>query len=85
MVLQRLYYVYFWLGRFPEMLALTESLRAHYPGSSFVLGLHAFALEEADRMAVGFLAQSPTGGGCSVTFDQIRYTSRRLENLRDGT
>jgi tetratricopeptide (TPR) repeat protein len=50
MVLQRLYYVYFWLGRFPEMLALTESLRAHYPGSSFVLGLHAFALEEADRL-----------------------------------
>src|SRR5206468_3693392 len=50
MVFQRLYYVYFWLGRFPEMLALTDSLRGHYPGSSFVLGLHAFALEEADRL-----------------------------------
>src|ERR671923_2465040 len=50
MVLQRLYYVYFWLGKFPEMLALTESLRHHYPGSSFVLGLHAFALEETDRL-----------------------------------
>jgi tetratricopeptide (TPR) repeat protein len=48
-ILQRLYYVLFWLGRFPEMLALTESLRGHYPGSSFVLGMHAFALEEADR------------------------------------
>jgi len=49
MVFQRLYYVYFWLGKFPEMLALTESLRDRYPGSSFVLGLHAFALEEAGR------------------------------------
>ena len=49
MVFQRLYYVYFWQGRFPEMLALTESLLPHYPGDSFVLGTHAFALEEADR------------------------------------
>jgi hypothetical protein len=30
---------------------MTESLRGHYPGSSFVLGMHAFALEEADRCA----------------------------------
>lgn len=44
-----------------------------------------FALDEADQMAVGFLAQSPTGDGCSATFDQIRYTSRRLEDLRGGT
>jgi tetratricopeptide (TPR) repeat protein len=51
MVFQRLYYVYFWLGRFPDMLELTEALRGHYPGSSFVLGLHAFALEEAGRCA----------------------------------
>jgi tetratricopeptide (TPR) repeat protein len=49
MVLQRLYYVLFWLGRFPEMLQVTDALHAHYPGSSFVLGMHAFALEEADR------------------------------------
>ena len=51
MVFQRLYYVYFWLGRFPQMLELTESLLPHYQGDSFVLGTHAFALEEADRCA----------------------------------
>src|SRR5439155_11018646 len=51
MVFQRLYYVYFCLGRFPQMLELTESLLPHYPGDSFVLGTHAFALEEADRCA----------------------------------
>jgi tetratricopeptide (TPR) repeat protein len=51
MVLQRFYYVLFWLGRFPDMLQVTDAIRAHYPGSSFVLGMHAFALEEADRCA----------------------------------
>ncbi|HEU4371549.1 MAG TPA: hypothetical protein VFV05_25275 [Methylomirabilota bacterium] len=51
MVLQRLYYVFFWQGRFPEMLEATTALLPHYPGESFALGLHAFALEEADRCA----------------------------------
>ncbi len=49
LVLQRLYFVWFWQGRFPEMLDLTNSLARHYPGDSFVLGLHAFALEQAGR------------------------------------
>ncbi len=49
MVFQRLYYVYFWQGRFPEMLELTSAMVPHYPGESFALGMHAFALEEADR------------------------------------
>jgi tetratricopeptide (TPR) repeat protein len=49
MVLQRLYYVYFWQGRFPEMLEATTALVGHYPGDSFALGLHAFALEEGGR------------------------------------
>ncbi|HEU5196325.1 MAG TPA: hypothetical protein VFW70_16410 [Methylomirabilota bacterium] len=49
MVFQRLYYIYFWQGRFPEMLELTQRLLPQYPGDSFALGTHAFALEEADR------------------------------------
>jgi hypothetical protein len=48
-VAQRLYYIWFWQGRFPEMLALTRTLAPHHAGDSFVLGLHAFALEEAGR------------------------------------
>src|SRR5262245_12870444 len=48
-VLQRLYFVWFWQGRFPEMLQLTGRLLPLYGGDSFVLGLHAFALEQADR------------------------------------
>lgn len=35
--------------------------------------------------AVGFEAQSPTGDGCHVTFDDIRFTGERLRDLRDGT
>jgi tetratricopeptide (TPR) repeat protein len=49
-VVQRLYFVWFWQGRFPEMLGLTGNLVRHYPGNSFMLGLHAFALEEAHRL-----------------------------------
>jgi uncharacterized protein len=34
---------------------------------------------------VGFEAQSPTGDGCTVTFDDIRFVAQRLGNLRDGS
>ncbi len=48
-VAQRLYFIWFWQGRFPEMLALTSGLVRWSPGESYLLGLHAFALEQADR------------------------------------
>ena len=35
--------------------------------------------------AIGFEAQSPTGDGCLVTFDDIRFTRERLGDLRDGS
>ena len=34
---------------------------------------------------IGFEAQSPTGDGCTVTFDRIRFTPERLPDLRDGS
>ena len=48
-VFQRLYFILFWRGAFPDMLALTEALLPENRDGSFMLGLHAFALEEADR------------------------------------
>src|SRR3989449_3954281 len=48
-VFQRLYFVWFWQGKFTEMLDLSSVLTRYYPGSSFMLGLHAFALEQAGR------------------------------------
>jgi hypothetical protein len=35
--------------------------------------------------AIGFEAQSPTGDGCTVTFDDICFTRQRLVDLRDGS
>jgi len=34
---------------------------------------------------IGFEVQSPTGDGCTVTFDDIHFTRRRLDDLRDGS
>jgi hypothetical protein len=49
LVFQRLYFVWFWQGKFPEMLALADTLTRHHAGNGFMLGLHAFALEQAGR------------------------------------
>jgi tetratricopeptide (TPR) repeat protein len=48
-IIQRLYYVFFWLGKFPEMLEATTGFVRHLPESSYMLGMHAFALEQAGR------------------------------------
>ena len=45
-----------------------------------------FAIHDASAPAsVGFEAQSPTGDGCVVTFDDVRFTRERLRELRDGS
>jgi hypothetical protein len=49
LVFQRLYFVWFWQGKFPEMLALADVSARYHPGSSYMLGLHAFVLEQAGR------------------------------------
>jgi hypothetical protein len=44
-----------------------------------------FTLADDVEPAVGFEAQSPTGEGCEVTFDDIRFAAGRLRELRDGS
>jgi regulation of enolase protein 1 (concanavalin A-like superfamily) len=45
-----------------------------------------FTIDAAAAPAtIGFEAQSPTGDGCVVTFDDIRFTTDRLGDLRDGS
>jgi hypothetical protein len=44
-----------------------------------------FTLGASGEVSVGFEAQSPTGPGCEVTFDQITYRPERLADLRDGS
>ena len=43
-----------------------------------------FALAVPAPVSVGFEAQSPTGDGCTVEFDQIRFVAGRLADLRSG-
>ncbi len=49
MLMQRLYFIYFWQGRSAEMLELTSSVVAALGDQSYMLGYHAFALEENRR------------------------------------
>jgi regulation of enolase protein 1 (concanavalin A-like superfamily) len=44
-----------------------------------------FALYATDAPSYGFFAQSPTGPGCSATFDLVTFESKRLAQLRDGS
>ena len=41
--------------------------------------------DETSRDRIGFEGQSPTGDGCGVTFDEIRFLPERLADLRDGS
>jgi hypothetical protein len=43
-----------------------------------------FTLGPVSDSKIGFLAQAPTGAGCTVTFGQIRYASCLLEDIRSG-
>jgi len=47
--------------------------------------LRYFTLGEASGARVGFLAQSPTGTGCTAIFDSIAYSPTVPTDLRDGT
>jgi uncharacterized protein len=47
--------------------------------------LRYFTLGEASGARVGFLAQSPTGSGCTAVFDDIGYQPGAPADLRDGS
>ncbi len=43
------------------------------------------AFPAPDGLTAGFLAQSPTGAGCAVTFDGLHFVAETLADLRDGS
>lgn len=59
------------------------AFHASTDGSGWSFVRH-FALEAGSEPSVGFAAQSPTGEGCAVTFEQIAYEATRLGDLRSG-
>jgi len=64
-------------------LGAAHAFHASTDGATWRFVRH-FSLEPADDLAVGFLAQSPTGSGCAVQFDRIVYRPERLADLRSG-
>jgi len=73
----------------PLWLRITRSGRAWaFHGSengNFWRLLRYFTLGEASGARVGFLAQSPTGQGCTAVFDNIAYKPGAPADLRDGS
>jgi uncharacterized protein len=43
-----------------------------------------FKLEDGASAQMGFLAQSPTGNGCTASFAAIRFEGRLLADIRSG-
>ncbi|KYF65931.1 hypothetical protein BE15_29905 [Sorangium cellulosum] len=59
------------------------AFHASTDGSTWQL-VRSFSLGIARDLSVGFSAQSPAGDGCTAVFDDIRFTPRRLGDLRSG-
>jgi len=65
-------------------IGATCALHASSDGARWDLVRH-FALDAPNGVAAGLLAQSPTGEGCTATFDEVRFEVRTLADLRDGS
>jgi tetratricopeptide (TPR) repeat protein len=85
-LLQRLYFVYFWQGRSADMLDLTRSVAHAFDGDSYMLGLHAFALEEnrhydeALTLAERAMASNPRDAWAVHAMAHVHY--ERGDNAR---
>ena len=71
--------VYLRVARIGTAFALHYSLDGTY--WHFV---RYFTLGKLDNLQVGFLAQSPTGQGCTARFSEISYRPGVLKELRNG-
>ncbi|GAB4122888.1 MAG: DUF1349 domain-containing protein [Roseiflexaceae bacterium] len=60
------------------------ALHASRDGQRWSLIRHLH-LDMGETPLVGFVAQSPTGAGCTVAFEDLRFRSERLAELRDGS
>jgi regulation of enolase protein 1 (concanavalin A-like superfamily) len=64
-------------------LGLAWAFHASTDGSRWQFVRH-FALDSVEGLEAGFLAQSPTGSGCTAVFDAVTYRSEPLADLRSG-
>jgi regulation of enolase protein 1 (concanavalin A-like superfamily) len=73
-------YVWLRVARMGQACAFHASL----DGQTWQLIRH-FALEMAGMVEAGFVVQSPTGSGCTASFDHVRFVPERLRDIRDGS
>ncbi len=59
------------------------AFHASRDGSRWDLVRH-FAIDAGDTPLVGFVAQSPTGAGCTASFEALRLSGERLADIRSG-
>lgn len=63
----------------------TYALHSSFDGTEWRF-VRLFALDEPGTTPmIGFLAQSPTGDGCDVLFDQASFDQVSLTDFRDGS
>jgi regulation of enolase protein 1 (concanavalin A-like superfamily) len=65
-------------------VAETFAFHASLDGRHWWLARY-FEISNASYASVGFLAQSPTGEGTQARFDEIRWSSTTLRDIRDGS
>ena len=64
-------------------LGRAYAFHASNEGEQWELIRH-FSLSASANPSVGFLAQSPTGEGCTATFSDVNFQRRTLEDIRSG-
>ena len=86
LLMQRLYFLYFWQGRSPDMLELTTAVLPALEDDGYALGYHAFALEENRRfdealpLAERALARNPRDAWAVHAIAHVHY--ERGDNRR---
>lgn len=61
------------------------AFHASVDGSAWDL-IRLFRLRDStDRTSVGFMAQAPTGSGCTVEFSELHFERTTLTQFRDGS
>jgi len=86
LLMQRLYYIYFWQGRSAEMLEVTRTVLPALADDGYTWGYHAFALEENHRfdealpLAERAIARNPRDAWAVHAIAHVHY--ERGDNRR---
>jgi tetratricopeptide (TPR) repeat protein len=89
-IVQRLYFVHFWQGKFPEMLETTTGLMRGLGETSYMMGMHAFALEQAGRcgeavdLAQAAIAKNPSDAWSIHALAHALYESAAFDRAIGG-